>query len=92
VTVHFVDEGVDSGPIVCRKRFELPYHRDIAADRAALPRRRAPAAAAGGAADRGGRVSLDPTIRELVRVDAMAEASRRGGRSRRARCGSGARS
>jgi phosphoribosylglycinamide formyltransferase-1 len=30
VTVHFVDEGVDSGPIVLQESFELPYHRDIA--------------------------------------------------------------
>ena len=31
VTVHFVDEGVDSGPIIMQEAFELPYHRDIAA-------------------------------------------------------------
>jgi phosphoribosylglycinamide formyltransferase-1 len=31
VTVHFVDEGVDSGPIVLQESFDLPYHRDIAA-------------------------------------------------------------
>jgi phosphoribosylglycinamide formyltransferase-1 len=31
VTVHFVDEGVDSGPIVMQEAFELPYHRDIEA-------------------------------------------------------------
>jgi phosphoribosylglycinamide formyltransferase-1 len=31
VTVHFVDEGVDSGPIVLQESFELPYHRDIEA-------------------------------------------------------------
>jgi phosphoribosylglycinamide formyltransferase 1 len=31
VTVHFVDEGVDSGPIVLQEAFELPYHRDISA-------------------------------------------------------------
>jgi phosphoribosylglycinamide formyltransferase 1 len=30
VTVHFVDEGVDSGPIIMQEAFELPYHRDIA--------------------------------------------------------------
>ena len=54
VTVHFVDEGVDSGPIVLQEavRASLPSrHRG---DRAALPRRRAPAAAARRAADRGG--------------------------------------
>ena len=35
VTVHFVDEGMDSGPIILQEALELPYHRDIAADRAA---------------------------------------------------------
>jgi phosphoribosylglycinamide formyltransferase-1 len=30
VTVHFVDEGVDTGPIILQESFELPYHRDIA--------------------------------------------------------------
>ena len=31
MTVHFVDEGVDTGPIVLQEAFELPYHRDIEA-------------------------------------------------------------
>jgi phosphoribosylglycinamide formyltransferase 1 len=30
VTVHFVDEGVDSGAIILQRAFELPYPRDIA--------------------------------------------------------------
>jgi phosphoribosylglycinamide formyltransferase 1 len=30
VTVHFVDEGVDSGPVLLQESFELPYPRDIA--------------------------------------------------------------
>ncbi|MEA2496311.1 MAG: phosphoribosylglycinamide formyltransferase 1 [Thermoleophilaceae bacterium] len=30
VTVHFVDEGVDSGPIILQQAFELPYPREIA--------------------------------------------------------------
>ena len=30
VTVHFVDEGVDSGPIILQEAFELPYSRDVA--------------------------------------------------------------
>jgi phosphoribosylglycinamide formyltransferase-1 len=29
VTVHFVDEGVDTGPIILQECFELPYSRDI---------------------------------------------------------------
>jgi phosphoribosylglycinamide formyltransferase-1 len=31
VTIHFVDEGVDTGPVLLQEAFELPYHRDIAA-------------------------------------------------------------
>ena len=31
VTVHFVDEGVDSGAVILQRSFELPYPRDIAA-------------------------------------------------------------
>jgi phosphoribosylglycinamide formyltransferase-1 len=30
VSVHFVDDGVDSGPIILQEAFELPYPRDIA--------------------------------------------------------------
>lgn len=29
VTVHFVDEGVDSGPIILQEPLELPYPRDV---------------------------------------------------------------
>jgi phosphoribosylglycinamide formyltransferase-1 len=31
VTVHFVDEGIDSGPVILQQAFELPYARDIEA-------------------------------------------------------------
>jgi phosphoribosylglycinamide formyltransferase-1 len=31
VTVHFVDEGIDSGPVILQEAFELPYARDIEA-------------------------------------------------------------
>ena len=31
VTSHFVDEGVDTGPVLLQEAFDLPYHRDIAA-------------------------------------------------------------
>jgi phosphoribosylglycinamide formyltransferase-1 len=30
VTVHFVDEGVDTGPILLQRSLELPYPADIA--------------------------------------------------------------
>jgi phosphoribosylglycinamide formyltransferase-1 len=29
VTVHFVDDGIDTGPIILQESFELPYSRDI---------------------------------------------------------------
>jgi phosphoribosylglycinamide formyltransferase 1 len=29
VTVHFVDEGIDTGPVVLQEAFELPYARDV---------------------------------------------------------------
>jgi phosphoribosylglycinamide formyltransferase-1 len=69
VTVHFVDEGVDSGPIVLQEAFELPYHRDISAIRQHfhdVEHRLLPRAvrliAAGG-------VSPDPNNPRLVRVE-----------------------
>jgi phosphoribosylglycinamide formyltransferase-1 len=36
VTVHFVDEGVDTGPIILQRALELPQAADPAAVRAAL--------------------------------------------------------
>jgi phosphoribosylglycinamide formyltransferase-1 len=68
VTVHFVDEGVDSGPIVLQEAFELPYHRDIAAierhfhevEHRLLPRAVRLIAA--------GRVGLDPDNPRLVTI------------------------
>jgi phosphoribosylglycinamide formyltransferase-1 len=30
VTVHFVDEGIDTGPIILQESFELPYHPELA--------------------------------------------------------------
>ena len=64
VTVHFVDEGVDSGPVLLQESFELPYPRDIEAIEQQRPRDRAPAAAAGRAADRGRRrCRATPTTR-----------------------------
>jgi phosphoribosylglycinamide formyltransferase 1 len=72
VTVHFVDEGVDSGPIVLQEAFELPYHRDISAIRQHfhdVEHRLLPRAVRLIAA---GRVSLDPDNPRLVRVEADA--------------------
>jgi phosphoribosylglycinamide formyltransferase-1 len=68
VTVHFVDEGVDSGPIVLQEAFELPYHRDIEAIRQRfhdVEHRLLPRAVRLIAAD---RVSVDPDNPRRVRV------------------------
>jgi phosphoribosylglycinamide formyltransferase-1 len=69
VTVHFVDEGVDSGPILLQEAFELPYHRDISATRRnfqEVEHRLLPRAVRLIAA---GRVSLDADNPRLVRVE-----------------------
>ena len=70
VTIHFVDEGVDSGPILLQEAFELPYHPDIAATRERfhdVEHRLLPRAVRLIAA---GRVSVDPANPRLVRVEA----------------------
>jgi phosphoribosylglycinamide formyltransferase 1 len=69
VTVHFVDEGVDSGPILLQEAFELPYHRDISSMREhfhEVEHRLLPRAVRLIAA---GRVSPDPDNPRLVRVE-----------------------
>jgi phosphoribosylglycinamide formyltransferase-1 len=69
VTVHFVDEGVDSGPILLQEAFELPYHPDIAATRQRfhdVEHRLLPRAVRLIAA---GRVTVDPENPRLVRVE-----------------------
>ena len=69
VTVHFVDEGVDSGPVILQEAFELPYARDIAAIEAqvhAVEHRLLPRAVALIAA---GAVSLDEHNPRLVNID-----------------------
>jgi phosphoribosylglycinamide formyltransferase-1 len=70
VTVHFVDEGVDSGPVLLQESFALPYPRDIEAieqrvheiEHRLLPRAVRLIAA--------GAVSRDPGNPRLVRIDA----------------------
>jgi phosphoribosylglycinamide formyltransferase 1 len=69
VTVHFVDEGVDSGPVVLQEAFECPYSRDIeeieervhAVEHRLLPRAISLIA--------GGKVRVDPARPRLVRVE-----------------------
>lgn len=69
VTVHFVDEGMDSGPIILQEAFELAYHRDIAGIEEQfheVEHRLLPQAVRLIAA---GRVHLDPNNPRLVRVE-----------------------
>jgi len=73
VTVHFVDEGVDSGPVILQEAFDLPYPREIAAveervheiEHRLLPR--AVSLLARGA------VSIDPAGPRTVRIESGVE-------------------
>ena len=69
VTVHFVDEGVDSGPILLQEAFELPYHRDISAIRQHFHDVEHRLLPPGVRLIAAGRVSLDPGNPRLVRVE-----------------------
>jgi phosphoribosylglycinamide formyltransferase-1 len=70
VTVHFVDEGVDSGPIILQEAFDpVPYARDIAAvERRVheIEHRLLPEAVRLIAS---GRVHIDPDTPRHVRID-----------------------
>ncbi|MEJ7750615.1 MAG: phosphoribosylglycinamide formyltransferase [Thermoleophilaceae bacterium] len=69
VTVHFVDEGVDSGPVILQEAFDLPYSRDMAEveeivheiEHRLLPRAVSLIAA--------GAVSVDPADPRAVRIE-----------------------
>jgi phosphoribosylglycinamide formyltransferase 1 len=69
VTVHFVDEGVDTGPILLQESFDCPYPRDIAeieervhaVEHRLLPRAIRLIA--------GGKVRLDPDNPRLVLIE-----------------------
>ena len=69
VTVHFVDEGVDSGPVILQEAFDLPYSRDIeeieervhAIEHRLLPRAVSLIAA--------GAVRVDPSDPRAVQID-----------------------
>lgn len=69
VTVHFVDEGVDSGAIILQRAFELPYPREIAVveqqvheiEHELLPRAVSLIAQ--------GKVSIDPSDSRWVVID-----------------------
>lgn len=69
VTVHFVEEGVDSGPVILQEAFDLPYSRDIeeieesvhAIEHRLLPRAVSLIAA--------GAVRVDPSDPRAVQID-----------------------
>jgi phosphoribosylglycinamide formyltransferase-1 len=69
VTVHFVDAGVDTGPVLLQEAFDLPYHRDIAEieDRVHQIEHRLLPQAVRLIAQ--GRVTVDPDNPRLVHVD-----------------------
>jgi phosphoribosylglycinamide formyltransferase-1 len=72
VTVHFVDEGVDSGPVVLQESFELPYARAIAEVEASIheiEHRLLPRAVRLIAS---GAVSRDAANSRLVKIDEQA--------------------
>ena len=72
VTVHYVDEGVDTGPVVMQEAFELPYARAVEEvervtheiEHRLLPRAVELIAA--------GAVSRDPSNPRVVRIDETA--------------------
>ena len=99
VTVHFVDEGVDTGPILLQRPVELDIHSAGGGDRASeIHRGRARAAAPGDRADRGrgglvrpgepaarpDRGGLEPRRRRCRSRSLNATESRTGCGSRRA--------
>jgi phosphoribosylglycinamide formyltransferase 1 len=75
VTVHFVDEGVDTGPIILQECLTLPYPRDIAEIEQrvhAIEHRLLPRAVRLIAA---GAVRIDESNPRLVHVDEQDDAS-----------------
>ena len=79
VTVHFVDAGVDSGPVILQRAIELPDARDPArcSRRCA---RSSTTAAAGGAPVRAGALRPDPANPRriaFVRIEAPIRRRRR---------------
>jgi phosphoribosylglycinamide formyltransferase 1 len=73
VTVHFVDAGVDTGPVILQESFELPYARDMAGIEARIheiEHRLLPRAVRLIAA---GALAIDPSNPRVVRLDDDAD-------------------
>ena len=68
VTVHYVDEGVDSGPIIFQRAVEVPQSRDWDELEAAIHETEHELLPAAIRAIAAGRVEIDPENPRLVRV------------------------
>jgi phosphoribosylglycinamide formyltransferase 1 len=69
VTVHFVDDGTDTGPIILQRAVAVPQDRDRAALEAALHAAEHELLPEAIRLIAAGRVSLDPTNPRLVLID-----------------------
>ena len=69
VTVHFVDEGVDSGPIILQRAIEVPYTRDRAQLEEEIHRVEHELLPEAILLIASGRVSIDPENQRRVQVD-----------------------
>jgi len=76
VTVHFVDEGIDSGPVIVQRAIELPAAREAAAVREALRPLEHEALVEAVRLVVGGRVAFDPANpRRVVVLDSPSAAA-----------------
>jgi phosphoribosylglycinamide formyltransferase-1 len=73
VTVHFVDEGVDSGPIILQRPIEVPYTRDRSQLESAIHEAEHQLLPAAIRLIASGAVRADPENPRLVRIDEAKE-------------------
>jgi phosphoribosylglycinamide formyltransferase-1 len=73
VTVHFVDEGVDSGPIILQRPIDVPYTRDRSRLEAAIHEVEHQLLPEAIRLIASGAVRTDPENPRLVRIDAATE-------------------
>jgi phosphoribosylglycinamide formyltransferase 1 len=73
VTVHFVDEGVDSGPIILQRPVDVPYTRDRSQLEAAIHEVEHQLLPEAIRLIASGAVRTDPDNPRLVRIEAMQE-------------------
>jgi phosphoribosylglycinamide formyltransferase-1 len=73
VTVHFVDEGVDSGPIILQRPIDVPYTRDRSQLEAAIHEVEHQLLPEAIRLIASGAVRTDPENPRLVRIEAAKE-------------------